>query len=133
MGLTCLLSACVASVADLRQAQPARVGDFPAAATDLSDCVHQAMKAMESPYDFRLNARPDKLEFYITATRVADAITNRQMAGIELRFIAHNQATSVEMREGDPDGWVLARQAWPLIERCSQQLTARPAPNPTAP
>jgi len=88
---------------------------------------------MESPYDFRLNARPDKLEFYITATRVADAITNRQIAGIELRFIAHNQATSVEMREGDPDGWVLARQVWPIIERCSQQLAPSPVASPTDP
>jgi hypothetical protein len=134
IGLTCLLSACVSSLADLRQDKADKVGDFPVAAVYLSNCVHRTMKGMDSPYDFHLNARPDNLEFYITATRVSDAITRREVAGIELRFIAHDQkTTSVEMREGVPDGKALAYQAWPLIERCSQQLTARPAPNPTAP
>jgi hypothetical protein len=133
IGLTCLLSACVSSLADLRQNKADKVGDFPAAAKDLSRCVHRAMTEMESPYDFRLNARPDKLEFYITATKVSDAITKRELAGLELRFIAHDQATSVELREGEPDGWVLARQVWPIIERCSQNLTPLPTPDPTVP
>lgn len=133
IGLTCLLSACVSSRADVRQGQPDKMADWPAAAADLSDCVHRAMKAMESPYEFRLNARPDKLEFYITATRVSDAITKRQLVGLELRFIAQGQATSVELREGVPDGWLLARQVWPIIERCSQQVNVLPASNPTAP
>jgi hypothetical protein len=133
IGLLCLLSACVEGPTDLRQNQPDKVGDFPAVAAGLAGCVHRAMNEMESPYDFRRIARPDKLEFYITATRVSDAITTRELTGLELRFIAHDQATSVEMREGVPDGRVLARQAWPLIERCSQQLNARPTPDPTAP
>lgn len=133
IGLTCLLSACVPSLADLRQDKADKVGDFPAVATYLSSCVHRAMKEMESPYDFRLIARPDTLEFYITATRVSDAITKRELAGLELRFLAHDQGTSVELREGDPDGWVLARQVWPIIERCSQQLSPLPTPDPTVP
>lgn len=134
IGLTCLLSACVSSLADVRQAQPDKVADFPVVAADLSGCVHRAMEAMESPYEFRLITRPDKLEFYITAIRVSDAITRRQVAGIELRFIAHDQkTTSVEMREGVPDGEVLAYQVWPIIERCSQQVAVPPAASPTAP
>ena len=133
IGLTCLLSACVSSLADLRQNQADQVGDFPAAAKVLSNCVHRAMRKTESPYDFRLNARPDNREFYITATRVSDAITKRELAGLELRLIAHDQATSVELREGDPDGSVLARQVWPIIERCSQALTPLATPDPTVP
>ena len=133
IGLTCLLSACVSSLADLRQDKADKVGEFPAEAAHLSRCVHRAMKEMESPYDFRLNSRPDKLEFYITAARVSDAITKREQAGLELRFIVHDQATSVELREGVPDGWVLARQVWPIIERCSQDLTPLPTPDPTVP
>jgi hypothetical protein len=128
-----LLSACVSSLADLRQDKADKVGDFPAEAALLSSCVHRAMRKTESPYDFRLNARPDNREFYITATRVSDAITKRELAGLELRLIAHDQATSVELREGDPDGSVLARQVWPIIERCSQALTPLPTPNPTVP
>lgn len=129
----CLLSACVSRLADLRQDKADKVGDFPAAAVYLSSCVHRTVKEMESPYDFRLITRLDQLEFYIIATRVSDAITKREMAGLELHFIAHDQATSVELREGVPDGWVLARQVWPIIERCSQQLSPLPTPDPTVP
>jgi len=133
IGLTCQLAACVSSLADLRQGKADKVGDFPVAAVYLSSCVYQAMTGMVSPSDFRLKAHADNLGLYITVTRVANANTTRERAALDLRFLAHDQTTSVELRERGRDGWGRARQAWPLIERCSQQLTARPAPNPTAP
>jgi len=127
VSLACLLSVCVSSLVDLGQANADKVADFPAAAADLSDCVHRAMDAMGPSYAHRLHASPDKLEFFITTTRVSDVITQRQMVGLELRFIAQGQATTVEMREGATGGWYLARKVWPLIERCSQQVAAPPA------
>jgi len=133
VGLTCLLSACESSLADLRQAKADKVADFPSAAVDLSDCVHRAMEAMDAPYAFRLNARPDKLEFFITATRVSDATTLREMAGLELHFMAHGQTTTVEMRESAIGDHVLGRDTWSIIERCSQQVVVPPAASPTAP
>jgi hypothetical protein len=133
IGLTCLLSACVSSLADLRQDKADKVGDFPVAAFYLSSCVYHAMKTRESPSDFRLKAHADELGFSITATWVSAANTTRERAALDLRFLAHDQTTSVELREGGRDGWVQARQAWPLIERCSQQLERAPGPNPTAP
>lgn len=131
VGLACLLSACVSSLADLCEANADKVADFPAAAADLSDCVHRAMDAMGPSYAHRLHASPDKLEFFITTTRVSDVITQRQMVGLELRFIAQGQATTVEMREGATGGWYLARKVWPLIERCSQQVAAPSAASPS--
>ena len=131
--LVCLLSACVSTPADLRPANADKVTDFPAAAAELSNCVHRAMDAMGSSYAHRLHAYPDKLEFFITTTRVSEVITQRQLIGLELRFIALGQATTVEIREGATGGWYLARKVWPLIERCSQQVAGPPAANPTAP
>ena len=133
ISLACLLSACVSSLADLCQANADKVTDFPAAAADLSDCVHRAMEAMGSPYAHRLHAHPDKMEFFITTTRVSEVITRQKMEGLHLRFIAHGQATTVEMREGATGGWYLARKVWPLIERCSQQVAAPSAASPSAP
>jgi len=130
MSLACLLSACLSSLADLCQASADKVADFPAVAADLSDCVHRAMDAMGPSYAHRLHANPDKLEFFITTTRVSDVITQRQMVGLELRFIAQGQATTVEMREGVTGGWYLARKVWPLIERCSQQVAEPSAVSP---
>jgi hypothetical protein len=127
MGLTCLLAACVSSLAD-------KVGDFPVNAVYLSSCVYQSMKGMVSPSsDFRLKAHADNLGLYITVTRVAEVNTTRERAALDLRFLAHDQTTSVELRKRGRDGWVYAGQAWLLIERCSRQLTGRPAPNLTAP
>jgi hypothetical protein len=133
VGLACLLSACVPSLAEFRQDEPDKVADFPAAAADLSNCVHRATDAMESPYAFRLDAHPDKRKFLITATPVSKVITRRQRAGLELHFKAQGQATRVEMREGVTGGWWLARKVWPLIERCAQQVAVPPTPSPTAP
>jgi hypothetical protein len=133
VSLACLLSACASSLVDSGQANTDKVADFPAAAKELSDCVHRAMEAMGSSYAYRLHARPDKLEFFITSTPVSKVITRPQRAGLELRFIAHGQATTVEMREGVTGGWVLARKVWPLIERCSQHGAAPPAASGPAP
>ena len=133
VSLACLLSPCVSSLADLCEANAAKVADFPAAAAELSDCVHQAMDTMGPSYAHHLHASPDKLEFFITTTRVSEVIPQRQMVGLELRFIAQGQATTVEMREGVTGGWVLARKVWPLIERCSQQIAAPPAASLPAP
>ena len=131
VSLACLLSACMSNLADIRQTNADKVADFPAAAAELSDCVHRAMQAMGSSYAHRLHARPDKLEFFITTTRVSDVIKRRKMEGLELRFIAHGQATTVEMREGVTGGWYLARKVWPLVERCSQQIAVPSAASPT--
>ncbi len=128
VGLACLLSACVSSLADRRQAD--KVADFPGAAAELSDCVHRAMEEMGSSYSLRFHSRPDKLEFFIITRQVSRVITRPQRAGLELRFIAHGQATTVEMREGVMGGWYLARKVWPLIERCSQQVATPPVANP---
>lgn len=91
------------------------------------------MEAMGRSYAHRFHARPDKLEFFITTTQVSKVITQRQMVGLELRFIALGQATTVEMREGATGGWYLARKVWPLIERCSQQVASPPATSLLAP
>ena len=127
VSLACLLSACVSNLAELRQANADKVADFPAAAAELSGCVHRAMEAMGSSYAHRFHAGSDKLEFFITTIPVSKVITQRQMVGLELRFIALGQATTVEMREGVTGGWYLARKVWPLIERCSQQVATSPA------
>jgi len=132
VGLACLLSACV-SLANLRQAKANKVADFPAAAADLSACVHRAMKSMDSSYDFRLIARADNLEFFITTTPVSDAITRREQAGLELHFMAHGKTTTVEMREDAIEARILSRETWSIIERCSQQVAAPPAASPIAP
>jgi hypothetical protein len=133
VSLAWLLSACASSLADSPQGNADKVADFPATATDLSDCVHRAMQAMDSAYAHRLHSRPGRLEFFITSTPVSKVITRPQRAGLELRFIPHGQATTVEMREGVTGGWVLARKVWPLIERCSQQGAAPPAASGLAP
>lgn len=129
VSLACLLSACVSSLADRRQAD--KVGDFPAAAAELSDCVHRAMEAMGSSYSLRLHSRPDKLEFFITTRPVSRVIKRPQRASLELRFIAQGQATTVEMREGTTGGWYQARKVWPLIERCSQEVATPSAASPS--
>jgi hypothetical protein len=71
VSLACLLSTCVSTPADLHQANADKVADFPAAAADLSNCVHRAMETMDSSYAHRLHGRPDKLKFFITTTRVS--------------------------------------------------------------
>jgi|CXWL01.1.fsa_nt_gi hypothetical protein len=132
-GLTFLLSSCMSNQADVRQADADKVAVFPAAAENLSACVHQATEALNVPYTFRLHTRPDKRNFLITATSMSKVITRRQMIGLELDFVAQGQATAVEMQEGVTGGWWLAPKVWPLIERCSEQVTTPTAANPPAP
>jgi len=133
VGLAFLLSACVSNQADVRQADADKVAVFPAAAENLSECVHQTAEALDVPYTFRLHTRPDKRKFLITATSVSKVITRRQMTGLELHFSAQAQATTVEMRKGVTGGWWLAPKVWPLIERCSEHVAAPPTASPPAP
>ena len=133
VSLACLLSACVSNAANLSQTHTDKMEEFPAMATDLSACVHQATEALDVPYAFRLHARPDKRKISITATSVSKVITRREMIGLELHFIPQGQSTTVEMRKGVTGGWWLAPKVWPLIERCSQHVTAPPAASLPAP
>ena len=125
VSLACLLSACVSNAAHLPQAHADTVGEFPAGATDLSACVHQATEALDVPYSFRLHTHPDKRKISITAASVSKVITRREMIGLELHFIPQGQSTTVEMRKGVTGGWWLAPKVWPLVERCSQQHAAQ--------
>ncbi len=133
VGLVFLLSACVSNQADVRQTDADKVAVFPAAAENLPACVHQATKALDVPYTFRLHTRPDKRKFLITATSVSTVITQRQMIGLELHFIDQGSATTVEMRKGMTGGWWLAPKVWPLIERCSEHVAAPLTASPPAP
>lgn len=121
VNLACLFSACASTQANLPSSNADTVADFPGVAADLSTCVHQATETLNVPYSFRLQTRPDKQAFVITATSVSTVITRRHMIGLELQFIAQGQATTVEMRKGVTGGWWLAPKVWPLVERCSQQ------------
>jgi hypothetical protein len=131
LGLALLLSGCIASLAEVRQAPATQVGNFSAPAPALSYCVLRGIEAIDSPYEAYLSGGPDQQEFFLTVTR--QSLLAQRIIGFELHFVALTQLTQVELREGHRDGQALAQQAWPLIGRCAQQLTARPAPNPTAP
>lgn len=133
VSLACLLSACASTQANPPQTHADKVADFPAWATDLSACVHQATEALDVPYSFRLHTSSDKRAFVITATSVSTVITRREMIGLELQFIPQGHATTVEMRRGVTGGWWLAPKVWPLVERCSQQLAAQPVGSLPAP
>ena len=122
------LSGCVSTLTEVRQAEPEKTIEYPVDAETLSYCVHRAVEGIDSAYTYRLSHSPDRREFFISATRLSDAITLRQMAGMEVRFLSHVRTTTVELRKGDTDGWWLARDTWPLIEHCSQQLT-QPSPD----
>jgi rhamnose utilization protein RhaD (predicted bifunctional aldolase and dehydrogenase) len=133
VSLACLLSACVSNAANLPQTHADTVAEFPAGATDLSACVHQATEALEVPYNFRLHTHPDKRKISITAASVSKVITRREMIGLELHFIPQGQSTTVEMRKGVTGGWWLAPKVWPLVEHCSQQQAAQRVGNPRVP
>lgn len=123
----CLLSACMSNAANHPETRADQMAEFPAIATDLSACVHQATEALAVPYTFRLHAHPDKQKISITATSVSKVITRRKMIGLELHFIPQGQFTTVEMLKGVTGGWWLAPKVWPLIERCSQHAARIPA------
>jgi hypothetical protein len=131
--LASLLSACASTQANPPQTRADKVAEFPAVATDLSACVHQATEALDVPYSFRLHTHSDKRKISITAASVSKVITRREMIGLELHFIPQGQSTTVEMRKGVTGGWWLAPKVWPLVERCSQQYAAQPVGNPRVP
>lgn len=87
---------------------------------------------MDSPYDFRLIARPDNLEFCITTARPSEATMRRGQTRLELHFIAYGETTTVELRADTVGDGVLSLETWSIIERCSQQTARTPAASPTA-
>jgi hypothetical protein len=117
--LALLVSGCVASLAEIRQAPPDQVGNFAAPAHVLSYCVLRAIEAIDSPYEAHLSGGPDEQEFFLTVTR--QSLLAQRIVGFELYFVARTQLTQVELREGHRDGHALAQQVWPLIGRCAQQ------------
>ena len=54
-GLALLLSGCVASLAEVRQAPTTQVGNFAAPAPALSYCVLRGIEAIDSPYETHLS------------------------------------------------------------------------------
>jgi hypothetical protein len=56
--LALLLSGCVASLAEIRQAPPDQVGNFPATAPALSYCVLRGIEAIDSSYEAHLSGGP---------------------------------------------------------------------------
>jgi len=130
-GLALLLSGCVASLAEVRQAPTTQVGNFAAPAPALSYCVLRGIEAIDSPYETHLSGGPDQQEFFLTVTR--QSLLAQRIVGFELHFVALTQLTQVELREGHRDGHTLAQQAWPLIGRCAQQLQPPAATGPFPP
>jgi len=127
--LPLLLSGCVASLAQVRQAAPDQVGNFSAPAPALSYCVLRGIEAIESSYEAHLSGGPDQQEFFLTVTR--QSLLAQRIVGFELHFVALTELTQVELRVGHRDGQALAQQAWPLIGGCAQQV--QPPPATTAP
>ena len=120
IALAVLLSGCVASLAEVRQAPTTQVGNYPAPAPAHSYCVLRGVEAIDSPYEAHLSGRPDQQEFFLTVTR--QSLLAQRIVGFELHFVALSQLTPVELREGSRDGKALAQQAWLLIGRCARQL-----------
>jgi hypothetical protein len=129
--LALLISGCVASLAEVRQAPTTQVGNFSASAPALSYCVLRGIEAIDSPYEAHLSGRPDQQEFFLTVTR--QSLLAQRIVGFELHFVALSQLTQVELRDGHRDGQALAQQAWPLIGRCAQQLQPPAATAPFPP
>jgi hypothetical protein len=127
--LTILLAGCSASLAEVRQSPPTHTIDVAMPAVDLSYCVLRAIEGIDSVYTSRLSGSPDQREFFITVARQGGFVANAPMIGFELHFLSHDHVTTVDMREGHYDGRQLARQSWPLIERCSQQARLATAPS----
>jgi hypothetical protein len=135
VGLACLLSACQSSRADVLPNKPERVADFPSTtAADLSDCVHRTAQSMRSPYVFHLNARADKLEFLIIATREPDTTMRPKLPKLELHLMTKGESTTVEMKESAIGGdHELSHDIWSIVERCVKRMPEHPAEKSTAP
>ena len=117
IGALCLLSGCAMTVAELRQAPPNEVQYFPVDTPALSYCVNHAIE--QQGYTTTL-MQPNRRDFIVTATLMVDAITRRQTAVVEVRFFGHDQATTVESRNGIFGGRVMGREAWPFVKQCAR-------------
>src|SRR5262245_33302051 len=120
IGLAVLLSGCVASLAEVRQAPMTQVGNYLAPAPALSYCVLRGIEAIDSPYEAHLSGRPDQQEFFLTVTR--QSLLAQRIVGFELYFVARSQLTRVKLREGHHDAKTLAQEAWLLTGHCARQL-----------
>ena len=117
IGALCLLSGCAMTVAELRQAPPNEVQYFPVDTPALSYCVSHAIE--QQGYTTTL-MQPNRRDMIVTATLMVDAITRRQTAVVEVRFFAHDLATTVELRNGIFGGRVMGREAWPFVKSCAR-------------
>ena len=117
IGAICLLSGCAMTVAELRRAPPNEVRSFLVDMPALSYCVYHAIE--QEGYTTTL-MQPNRRDFIVTATLMVDPITRRQMAVVEVRFFSHDQATTVELRNGIYGGQVMGREAWPFVEVCAR-------------
>jgi len=116
IGAICLLSGCAMTVGELRQAPPNEVRSFPVNTPALPYCVSHAIELQG--YTTAL-MHPNRGDFIVTATHRVDAITRRQTAVVDVQFFAHDQATTVELRNGMYGGQV-SRYMWPIVEVCAR-------------
>jgi len=116
IGAICLLSGCAMTVGELRQAPPNEVRSFPVNTPALPYCVSHAIELQG--YTTAL-MHPNRGDFIVTATHRIDAITRRQTAVVDVQFFAHDQATTVELRNGMYGGQV-SRYMWPIVEVCAR-------------
>jgi hypothetical protein len=116
IGAICLLSGCAMTVEELRQAPPNEVRSFPVNTPALPYCVSHALELQG--YTTTL-MHPNRGDFIVTATHRVDAITRRQTAVVDVQFFAHDQATTVELRNGMYGGQV-SRYMWPIVEVCAR-------------
>jgi len=116
IGAICLLSGCAMTVGELRQAPPNEVRSFPVNTPALPYCVYHAIELQG--YTTTL-MHPNRGDFIVTATHRVDAITRRQTAVVDVQFFAHDQATTVELRNGMYGGQV-SRYMWPIVEVCAR-------------
>ena len=122
IGAICLLSGCGMTVAELRQAPPNEVRSFLVDTSALPYCVYHAIEQQGYTTTWmQLNGG----DFIVTATLMVDAITWRQMAVVDVRFFAHDQATTVELRNGIYGGQVMGQDTWPFVEVCARTAKDR--------
>jgi hypothetical protein len=105
------------TVAELRQAPPNEVRSFLVDTPALPYCVYHAIE--QQGYTTTL-MQPKRGDFILIATHMIDAITRRQMAVVDVRFFAHDQTTTVELRNGIYGGQIMGRDTWSLVEVCAR-------------
>ncbi len=121
IGLLTVLSGCAPSIAELRQQPPDHTATFVSTPDQVSHCAMRALEENNSYYTYRLSHDPNHREFLLTVTRTSDALTLQQLAVMELRFLHIPTGTQAELRGNWIDGWGLAKEQWPLVQRCGQQ------------